>query len=300
LQWRENLKKAAFESPFGSDEEFNTDEISSGGEEELHTEGTEIDSTIDEGELATQEAQLKGELIDILQKLKEPTPSKPPLLPKTGIKVVSPSVSSKEPVKLVKAGSGTPSKLPARRYSLSKSSLPSSFDEPPAITPALPSPTKTSPRRSSVSSSNKNTPPKLTPVKKIAKDDNNNNNSPKEKPPPSKVSDYKVAKGDPVDELLFKLFESLGFDELPFPIKRLGGGKYVFGTMKVYLRNLNGKLIARVGGGWEPLETFILKYKTTNTTKATERAADGSVWAGSITVSRVRSTQNTPDKSHNS
>jgi hypothetical protein len=74
---------------------------------------------------------------------------------------------------------------------------------------------------------------------------------------------YKSIKGDAVDELLAKALNMSGggYDFLHGNVQRLANGSYVFGTTKVFLRSVNGKLIARVGGGWIPLEEFLEKYR---------------------------------------
>ena len=46
---------------------------------------------------------------------------------------------------------------------------------------------------------------------------------------------YKPIKGDLVDELIAKYFNSLN---APMPIKRLGDGNYVFGTRRIYVKML--------------------------------------------------------------
>jgi TfoX/Sxy family transcriptional regulator of competence genes len=44
------------------------------------------------------------------------------------------------------------------------------------------------------------------------------------------------------------------------PIKRLGGGYYMFGTKKIFCKIINGKLVVRVGGGYMGMEEFIMQY----------------------------------------
>lgn len=46
----------------------------------------------------------------------------------------------------------------------------------------------------------------------------------------------------------------------PVPIKRLGGGFYLFGLKKIYAKIMNGKLVIRVGGGYMIVEEFISSY----------------------------------------
>lgn len=65
---------------------------------------------------------------------------------------------------------------------------------------------------------------------------------------------YKAAAGDEVDRMLAELLNRLG---IPVPIKRLGGGYYMFGTKKIYCKIINGKLVVRVGGGYMGIEEFI-------------------------------------------
>jgi hypothetical protein len=58
-----------------------------------------------------------------------------------------------------------------------------------------------------------------------------------------------------VDELLAKYIQNC-----PVPVKRLGGGYYLFGTRKIYAKIMNGKLVVRVGGGYMVIEEFIATY----------------------------------------
>ena len=48
--------------------------------------------------------------------------------------------------------------------------------------------------------------------------------------------------------------------DCPVPVKRLGGGYYLFGTKKIYAKIMNGKLVVRVGGGYMVIEEFIATY----------------------------------------
>ena len=41
------------------------------------------------------------------------------------------------------------------------------------------------------------------------------------------------------------------------PLKRLGGGYYMFGTRKIFAKIMNDKLVVRVGGGYMTIEEFI-------------------------------------------
>lgn len=75
--------------------------------------------------------------------------------------------------------------------------------------------------------------------------------------PPKKDSGYRAAKGDLVDEMLARY---INIANCPVPIKRLGGGFYLFGLKKIYAKIMNGKLVIRVGGGYMIIEEFISSY----------------------------------------
>ena len=61
----------------------------------------------------------------------------------------------------------------------------------------------------------------------------------------------------------------------PVPIKRLGGGYYMFGTKKIYAKILNGKLVIRVGGGYMNIEEFIKTYADSELIKVNKRRQQG-------------------------
>jgi hypothetical protein len=44
------------------------------------------------------------------------------------------------------------------------------------------------------------------------------------------------------------------------PIKRLGDGNYIFGTRKIYVKLITGRLVVRVGGGFMSIEEFLSQY----------------------------------------
>lgn len=49
----------------------------------------------------------------------------------------------------------------------------------------------------------------------------------------------------------------------PVPIKKLGhdgSGFYLFGTKKIYAKDMDGKLVIRVGGGFMIIEEFLKTY----------------------------------------
>jgi hypothetical protein len=71
------------------------------------------------------------------------------------------------------------------------------------------------------------------------------------------VKVYKAVKGDAIDELF--AFH-LNKHQLNLPIKRLGPGKYLFGTKQILAKIINGKLVIRVGGGYMSADEFIEQY----------------------------------------
>lgn len=95
------------------------------------------------------------------------------------------------------------------------------------------------------------------------------------KPQPVEVH-YKAVKGDEVDEML-----ALYLDNCPVPVKRLGGGFYIFGTRKIYAKIMNGRLVVRVGGGYMFISEFIATYSEPEIAKLTKIAANlgvESIW----------------------
>jgi chromosome segregation ATPase len=72
--------------------------------------------------------------------------------------------------------------------------------------------------------------------------------------PPIDIT-YRAQKGDLIDEMLAQYIQNC-----PVPVKRLGGGFYLFGTRKIYAKIMNGKLVIRVGGGYMVIEQFIDTY----------------------------------------
>lgn len=63
--------------------------------------------------------------------------------------------------------------------------------------------------------------------------------------------------GDDVDALLA---EYLKYSNCDVPIRKIGGGYYIFGTKKIYAKIMNGKLVIRVGGGYMVIDEFIATY----------------------------------------
>jgi myosin heavy subunit len=70
---------------------------------------------------------------------------------------------------------------------------------------------------------------------------------------------YVALRDDPVD---VALADYLAVQEPPVPIKfnRQGGGNYLFGTKKIYIKFENGKLLVRVGGGFTGIDEFLKIY----------------------------------------
>ncbi|MBK8156689.1 MAG: hypothetical protein IPK55_12175 [Streptococcus sp.] len=60
-----------------------------------------------------------------------------------------------------------------------------------------------------------------------------------------------------IDEMLG---EWLNMHGCPIPIKKLGGGFYMFGTRKIFAKIINGKLVIRVGGGYMGIDEFMKHY----------------------------------------
>ncbi|OMJ82669.1 hypothetical protein SteCoe_16594 [Stentor coeruleus] len=70
---------------------------------------------------------------------------------------------------------------------------------------------------------------------------------------------YVAIKDDPVD---VALCDYLATKDEPVPIKfvRQGGGNYLFGTKKIYIKIESGKLLVRVGGGFTSIDEFLTIY----------------------------------------
>lgn len=68
---------------------------------------------------------------------------------------------------------------------------------------------------------------------------------------------YKAVKGDEVDALFAYHINKA---QLALPVKRLGPGKYMFGSKQILAKIVNGKLLIRVGGGYCGVDEFIEQY----------------------------------------
>ena len=69
---------------------------------------------------------------------------------------------------------------------------------------------------------------------------------------------YKAKKGDKVDEMVR---EFLNTSEQGVEIKRMAEGRYMVGEKKVSAQVLNGKLLIRVGGGYQTLEEYLKLFR---------------------------------------
>jgi len=63
--------------------------------------------------------------------------------------------------------------------------------------------------------------------------------------------------------------------EISVPIRRLGGGFYLFGTRKIYAKVMNMKLVVRVGGGFMNFTEFIDTYALVELKKINELQSQG-------------------------
>lgn len=73
---------------------------------------------------------------------------------------------------------------------------------------------------------------------------------------------YKPKADDPIDNLLAKFMNEKGRNIIsPGAIVRVSPGVYMFAKKtRVMIKEVNNKLIARLGGGWEDLETFVERF----------------------------------------
>ena len=90
--------------------------------------------------------------------------------------------------------------------------------------------------------------------------------------PEDPLKKYVADKSDEVDILLARY---ININDCPVPIKRLGGGYYLFGTRKIYAKVMNGRLVIRVGGGYMVIDEFIETYAEAELKKMDARKAKG-------------------------
>ncbi len=62
------------------------------------------------------------------------------------------------------------------------------------------------------------------------------------------------------DEIDMRLSEIMNRTKMPIKFIRIGEGIYIFGSRRVHVKILNGKLVIRTGGGYMMLEEFIRLY----------------------------------------
>ena len=62
----------------------------------------------------------------------------------------------------------------------------------------------------------------------------------------------------------------------PMPIKRLGDGFYVFGTKKIFVKLMQGRLVVRVGGGFMSVDEFLSQYSDMEFQKVQAMIENGS------------------------
>ena len=96
--------------------------------------------------------------------------------------------------------------------------------------------------------------------------------------PVEEVIDLPPARKD--DEVDQKLREIMIKTKVPIKFIRVGEGLYIFGSKRVHVKILNGKLVIRIGGGYMYVEEFIKLYahqelvKIKNSERETEVADD--------------------------
>eukprot|EP01016_Furgasonia_blochmanni_P049025 TRINITY_DN7394_c0_g2_i4.p1 TRINITY_DN7394_c0_g2~~TRINITY_DN7394_c0_g2_i4.p1 ORF type:complete len:853 (+),score=309.08 TRINITY_DN7394_c0_g2_i4:25-2559(+) len=69
--------------------------------------------------------------------------------------------------------------------------------------------------------------------------------------------DYSPNKGDEVDQ---QLGDYLNQNHVPVKFIRIGEGQYKFGTRRIFVKILRGRLVIRVGGGYLLIEEFLRLY----------------------------------------
>ena len=79
--------------------------------------------------------------------------------------------------------------------------------------------------------------------------------------PPSPAAPPKIVPPEPAsppkDQLHRMMTNYMKIAGCEVPLKRLGGGYYMFGTRKIFAKIMNDKLVVRVGGGYMTIEEFI-------------------------------------------
>ena len=86
-------------------------------------------------------------------------------------------------------------------------------------------------------------------------------------------SKYVPTKGDKIDKRLSVFINKS--KNLPIQFIRIGEGLYTFGTKKIAVKILNGKIVIRVGGGYLMIEEFLRLYTFSELKKLSEIAKTG-------------------------
>jgi chromosome segregation ATPase len=94
-------------------------------------------------------------------------------------------------------------------------------------------------------------------------------------PPPAVIKPVEEPVIEVIDDVDAMLAQFLNGVHCPVPIKRLGGGFYMFGTKKIYAKIMHGRLVIRVGGGYMGIEEFIKSYADAELIKVNARRASG-------------------------
>jgi len=92
-------------------------------------------------------------------------------------------------------------------------------------------------------------------------------------PHPRQDSKYIATKGDKIDKRLSVFINKT--TSLPIQFIRIGEGLYTFGTKKIAVKILNGKIVIRVGGGYLMIEEFLRLYTFSELKKLGEIAKTG-------------------------
>ena len=75
-----------------------------------------------------------------------------------------------------------------------------------------------------------------------------------------RIDEYETYSSRKADEIDQKINEIMNKTRIPIRFIRIGEGAYVFGSRKVHVKIINGKLAIRCGGGYMMLEEFIRLY----------------------------------------
>ena len=103
------------------------------------------------------------------------------------------------------------------------------------------------------------------------------------------------------DEIDLKLREIMIKTRVPVKFIRIGEGLYIFGSKRVHVKILNGKLVIRIGGGYMYVEEFIRLYAHQELVKLKNKEeAQASEQESEENAAEPRSLQNITEDSHSS